>query len=249
MRVPSTSSRCKAFGLLEFVVALVAVAVLAFVAYRAFGRVFETSHLQRLESEITVLNVGVEVFLGRGGDFRGVHSPQAALERMQAFQAERRGLELIDPNLRARMLDFEDLESDVPRIVWDRTVDRFAITDSGPGVASFFVDDAASSRRTVRGASESTGSMPASKGRLSTLLAPRLEPAGGSYPAEAYPLEVRIVNPNPAFSTWVEVARNGDAFETYTGPIRVEAGTVLEVVAGGDGSLWKPSRAVEAEYR
>ncbi|RFC48496.1 MAG: Type II secretory pathway, pseudopilin PulG [Verrucomicrobia bacterium] len=98
------------------------------------------------------------------------------------------------------------------------------------------------------GTSNTVDPTPWSDPLLSNLLPPTFSLDGGSYRPSRFPLEVQLINPNPAASSTILVSVGGSNFVPYTAPLKLVADTTVTAFATGDPSLWFPSSTVGETY-
>lgn len=138
-----------AFSLLEIVTTIAVVGVVASVGVALLTDDSGAARVAKLESDVATLNQMVAVYVSDGGSVAGLTSPQAVIDKMKRIRPQAEWQRhvgvasgrLIDTRLRARLTTRPDSENS-PRAVWNRTKQRFELTeDTGTAVSEFYLDE------------------------------------------------------------------------------------------------------------
>ena len=142
--------RCRAFSLIQLLVAVVVFAVIASIGLLAVSRYQTAVREQKLRTDVATLNHATRAFLVSGGNFSGVTTIDAALERLKsvALAADREALvglrgATIDPRIVAIPVPLEEESGTRLRARWDVMTQRFEMDTTGAGVKEFMLDVAA----------------------------------------------------------------------------------------------------------
>jgi Tfp pilus assembly protein PilE len=146
----SRSSPCNGgFSLLELIIMIAVIGVIIGLASSLVNNESNASNLAKLESDVTCLNQMVALYVAHGGNLAGLTSPQAVLDKMKRYRPQAQWQQyvgvvsgkLLDVRLQARMTSQPDYSNN-PRAFWDRTKQRFVLSQaSGSGVSEFYLDN------------------------------------------------------------------------------------------------------------
>lgn len=138
------------FSLLELIVTITVLGLVAAVGVSLLADDPGSARTAKLDSDVSTLNQMVALYVADGGSVAGLTTPQAVIDKMKRVrpQAEWQrhvGMasgRLVDVRLRARMTTRPD-EDNNPRVVWNRTTQRFELTKAGGNAAAeFYLDEA-----------------------------------------------------------------------------------------------------------
>lgn len=152
MRI-NRNGKCRAgvigFTLAELLMVMVGIAIVAGLAIGSISGSHRDVEHVKLRSDVENLNSAVDVYLANGGSMDGVGTIEAALSKLmtEADQASAPGLVglkggMLDPRLRAEMMDPSDLALGAPRVLWKTAAQRFVLANSGQGGAKRFYIEA-----------------------------------------------------------------------------------------------------------
>ncbi|WP_409215008.1 choice-of-anchor K domain-containing protein [Prosthecobacter sp.] len=108
-----------------------------------------SARVAKLESDVSTLNQMVAMYASDGGSVAGLTSPQAVIDKMKRIRPQSEWQRhvgsvsgrLLDVRLRARMTSQPDNDNN-PRVVWNRTKQRFELGQiSGSAVSEFYLDE------------------------------------------------------------------------------------------------------------
>lgn len=107
-----------------------------------------SSKAAKLQSDVATLNQLVSFYVADGGSLAGLSNPQTVLDKMKRTRPQSEWQQhvgivsgrLVDVRLRATMTTQPDSANN-PRAVWDRTKQRFVLSNaSGSAVSDFYLD-------------------------------------------------------------------------------------------------------------
>lgn len=138
------------FSLMELVATIAIIALVAAVGVSLLADDPGSARTAKLESDLATLNQMVALYTADGGSLAGLSTPQAVIDKMKRVrpQAEWQrhvGMasgRLVDVRLRARMTSRPDDDNN-PRAIWNRTKQRFELSNTaGTAAAEFYLDEA-----------------------------------------------------------------------------------------------------------
>ena len=146
----SRSSSCRSgFSLLELIIMIAVIGVIVGIASSLVSNESNASNLAKLESDVACLNQMVALYVAHGGNLAGLTTPQSVLDKMKRYRPPVQWQQyvgvvsgkLLDVRLQAQMTTQAD-SSNNPRAFWDRTKQRFVMSQaSGSGVSAFYLDN------------------------------------------------------------------------------------------------------------
>lgn len=137
------------FSLLELIVTISVLAVISSVAVSLLADDPGATRNAKLDSDLATLNQMVAIYTADGGSLSGLTTPQAVIDKMKRGRPETEwkghvGVasgRLVDTRLTARMTTTPDSENN-PRAVWNRTKQRFELSQaSGSAASEFYLDE------------------------------------------------------------------------------------------------------------
>ena len=108
----------------------------------------DSASVAKLQSDVATLNQMVAMYVADGGSVAGLTTPQAVIDKMKRSRPQSEWQQhagavsgrLLDVRLRARMTSQPDSANN-PRVVWDRTKQRFVLNKvSGTAATEFYLD-------------------------------------------------------------------------------------------------------------
>ena len=146
----SRSSSCRrGFSLLELIIMIAVIGVLVGVVSSMVSNEAIASNQAKLQSDVAGLNHMVALYVAHGGNLAGLTTPQSVLDKMKRYRPQAQWQQyvgvasgkLLDVRLQAQMTTQAD-SSNNPRAFWDRTKQRFVMSQaSGSGVSGFYLDN------------------------------------------------------------------------------------------------------------
>jgi prepilin-type N-terminal cleavage/methylation domain-containing protein len=144
------SSHCRdAFSLIELLITIAIIGVIVGIGASLITDDTDSARVAKLESDVSSLNQVVALYVADGGSVAGLTTPQSVLDKMKRTRPQSEWQQhvgaasgrMVDVRLRAKMSSQPD-DSNNPRVFWDRTKQRFALSKAaGSGVAEFYLDD------------------------------------------------------------------------------------------------------------
>ncbi|WP_395746714.1 choice-of-anchor K domain-containing protein [Prosthecobacter sp.] len=201
----------------------------------------DSARVAKLQSDVATLNQMVSLYLADGGSLAGLTTPQTILDKMkrtrpQAEWQQHAGIvsgRLLDVRLRARMTTQPD-NSNNPRVIWDRTKQRFVMTRAaGSAVSEFYLDD------TLAGSDFGTET------RTKSLITFNSSNSGWVWGTSVSNPAANYLDPQPFTSPTADPAFNpNDAAPTSSTPPADTGGGSGGGSGGGDGTPAQPTLAL-----
>ena len=140
----------RAFSILEVIIVVAVIGIIAAIAMPTLGTLSNGVKENALVSDVATINRSIQAYRATGGDLKGISDPQVVLDKLKSRNDQSAAKisttfsgSMIDKRLAVMYLTKTDnLDSDVPRAVWDEKEMLFKMVESGPGISPFFLDDA-----------------------------------------------------------------------------------------------------------
>ncbi|MCB1094826.1 MAG: prepilin-type N-terminal cleavage/methylation domain-containing protein [Verrucomicrobiae bacterium] len=134
----------KGFSLVELVIAVAVIAMIAAIGFASFSGYRKAVEARKLESDVSTLNRAVSAYLTNGGSLASITDIEQIIAKLKtkaasAQQEQVVGLKgaFIDPRLSAVMQTTAEASTAEPRAIWDASLLKFQIKNSGLGVKKF----------------------------------------------------------------------------------------------------------------
>ncbi len=137
------------YSLLELIITIAIIGVVVTLGVSLITDDSGSARVAKLESDVSTLNQMVALYVADGGSVAGLTSPQAVLDKMKRIRPQSEWQRhvgavsgrLLDVRLRARMTSRPDNDNN-PRVVWNRTKNRFELSKTnGTAVSEFYLDE------------------------------------------------------------------------------------------------------------
>lgn len=137
------------FSLLELIIMVSVLGVITAVTVSLVADDPGAARNAKLDSDVSTLNQMVALYVADGGNLGGLTTPQQVIDKMKKIRPQtdwkkHTGMasgRLVDVRLKARMTTRPDGDNN-PRVVWNRTKQRFELSKaSGTAASEFYLDE------------------------------------------------------------------------------------------------------------